>query len=264
MDGLRSLRADNAGPFTLDGTRTWILGRRRVAVIDPGPDVEDHVRAVVRSVAAADEVVIALTHGHPDHAGGVDALLAALRDRGDPGRPARGDGGVTVRVVGSGHAAARPLRAGDRVSTDAGQLVCIPTPGHTRDHVSYHHPDAGTLFAGDLVLGEGDTTWVAEYPGCVADYLGSLDRVQTLGLRTIHPTHGPVIHDPDATIERYRAHRIARIEAVRAVRVRQPDASFVEVYDEVYGEEVPGDVRAAAEASLRVLLHHVDTAPERG
>ena len=59
MDGLRSVRADNPGPFTLDGTRTWILGTRRVAVIDPGPDVDDHVRAVVRAVGPADEVVVA-------------------------------------------------------------------------------------------------------------------------------------------------------------------------------------------------------------
>jgi glyoxylase-like metal-dependent hydrolase (beta-lactamase superfamily II) len=252
VDGLRSIRADNPGPFTLDGTRTWILGTRRVAVIDPGPDVDDHVRAVVRSVGGADEVAIVLTHGHPDHSGGVDALLAAL------------PGGLSIRVVGSGHPEAAPVGDGDQVSTDAGDLVCIPTPGHTSDHLAFHHPRAGTLFAGDLVLGEGDTTWVAEYPGCVADYLASLDRVAALELRMIHPTHGPVIRDPAALIARYRAHRESRIDAVRAVRVRVPGASFDEVYEEVYGAAVPARMRAAAEASLRVLLHHVDTAAARG
>lgn len=253
MDGLRSVRADNPGPFTLDGTRTWILGSRRVAVIDPGPDVDDHVRAVVVSVGDAEEVVIVLTHGHPDHAEGVDALLRRLDDSGVRRRS----------VVGAGHPAARPPRDGERISTDAGDLVCVPTPGHTRDHLAFHHPDGRTLFAGDLVLGEGDTTWVAEYPGCVADYLASLDRVEALDLDTIHPAHGPVIRDPAAAIRRYRAHREARVEAVRAVRRSRPEASFEEVWAEVYGGSVPEETRAAAEASLRALLHHVDTAPRQ-
>lgn len=253
------MRADNPGPFTLDGTRTWILGTRRVAVIDPGPDVGDHVRAVVRSVGDAEGVTIVLSHGHADHAGAVDSLVAALAER----RSAEGDS-PTIGMVGSGHPGAGPLEAGDRIATDAGDLVCVPTPGHTRDHLAFHHPTARTLFAGDLVLGRGDTTWVAEYPGCVADYLASLDRVASLELDTIHPAHGPVIRDPGVVLRRYRDHREARIEAVRRVRAARPGAPFEQVYAEVYGPDVPEGVREAAEASLRALLHHVDTAPARG
>lgn len=249
MDGLRSILCSNPGPFTLDGTRTWILGSERVAVIDIGPDVDDHVRAVVRSVAAAAEVTLVLTHGHPDHAGGTDALLRARPD---------------VRVVGAGHAAATPLADGDRVATDSGDLVCVPTPGHTIDHLALHHPDTGALFCGDLLLGEGETTWVAEYPGCVADYLASLDRVEALDPKAIYPTHGPVITDPTDAIARYRRHRQDRIGAVRAVRAQLPSASFEEVYVAVYGDTVPEGLRGAAEASLRALLHHVDTTPETG
>jgi len=253
VDGLRSVRADNPGPFTLNGTRTWILGIRRVAVIDPGPDVDAHVRAVVDSVVGAEEVTVVLTHGHADHAGSVDALLSALSD---PRSQLRS----VVDVVGSGHATARRLRAGDRVDTDAGSLICVPTPGHTRDHLCFHHPEWRTVFAGDLVLGEGDTTWVAEYPGCVADYLASLDRIEALKPDTIHPAHGPVVTDPARVIERYRAHREERIAAVRAVRASRPSASPEDIWEEVYGDTVPEDLRSAAEASLRALLHHVDTA----
>jgi len=252
VDGLRSVRADNPGPFTLNGTRTWILGIRRVAVIDPGPDVDAHVRAVVDSVRNADAVTVVLTHGHADHAGAVDALLRVLPE-------ARPHQSPSVNVVGSGHAAARPLGAGDRVRTDAGSLVCVPTPGHTRDHLAFHHPERRTLFAGDLLLGEGDTTWVAEYPGCVADYLASLDRIDALGLETLRPAHGPVITDPSRAVERYRAHREARIAAVRRVRRARPSASLAEIYEEVYADTVPERLRSPAEASLRALLYHVDT-----
>jgi len=249
MDGLRSILADNPGPFTLDGTRTWILGSEKVAVIDIGPDVDDHVRAVVRSVASAREVTLVLTHGHADHAAGTESFLRA--------RPG-------TRVVGSGHAAASALPEGARLVTDAGDLVCVETPGHTEDHLALHHPESGALFCGDLLLGEGDTTWVAEYPGCVADYLASLDRVEALEPRTIHPTHGPVITDPTEAIARYRRHRLDRVAAVRRVRRAIPEAGFEEVYAAVYGDTVPARLRAAAEASLRALLHHVDTAGGSG
>lgn len=249
MDGLRSIRCDNPGPFTLDGTRTWILGSERVAVIDIGPDVDHHVRAVVRSVACAAEVTLILTHGHADHAGGTEAMIAARPD---------------LRVVGAGHPAATPLSEGDRVRTDAGDLVCVPTPGHTRDHLALHHPDAQLLFCGDLLLGKGFTTWVAEYPGCVADYLASLARVEAMSLRAIHPTHGPVIRDPPGSIEGYRDHRMARIQSVRALRSDLPGASFEQLYAAVYGDTVPAGLRSAAEASLRALLHHVDTTADTG
>jgi len=249
MDGLRSILADNPGPFTLDGTRTWIIGSERTAVLDIGPDVDDHVRAVVRSVASARDVTVVLTHGHPDHAAGTDAFLRARPD---------------ARVVGAGHRSAESLREGATVATDAGDLICVPTPGHTRDHLAFHHPDSATLFCGDLMLGEGETTWVAEYPGCVADYLASLQRVSELAISRIAPTHGPMITDPAGAVARYRRHRLDRVEAVREVRERFPEAGFGEIYEAVYGDTVPEGLTSAAEASLRALLHHVDTASDAG
>ena len=246
MSPLRSLLADNPGPFTHEGTRTYIRGRRQVVVIDPGPDLPAHVDAVVRTVAHADRVTLALTHGHGDHAGGLETLLDAL--------PA-------AEVAGAGHRLARPLSDGDTLESDAGSLIALHTPGHTRDHLAFHWPEASSLFAGDMVLGVGDTTWVAEYSGCVADYLASLTRLEGLPLERVYPAHGPDQSDPPSLWARYRAHREQRIEQVRDALAEDPDAPLGAILERVYGEAVPPNLRGAAERSLQALVDHVTAHP---
>ncbi len=225
--------------------------------MDPGPDLPRHVRAVVREVEGAETVRILLTHGHADHAGAVDALLAAL-----PG----------TQVLGAGHPAAEALEEGAEVSTDDGALVALWTPGHTEDHLCFHWPERAALFAGDLVLGMGDTTWVGEYPGCVEDYLASLDRVAALPLDRIHPAHGPDLHDPGATWRAYRGHREARIRQVREALEelgewgagdplpsgeRARPVTLDALMIRVYGTEVPAGLQGAARASLEALVEYV-------
>lgn len=243
---LRAVLADNPGEFTLDGTRTYIVGRRSAAVIDPGPDVESHVRAVVRSVEDADEVVLLLTHGHGDHAGATDPVLEELGRRG-----------VACRVAGAGHPRAAPLADGDRVETDAGSLVAVATPGHTPEHLSYHWPGRAAVFPGDLVLGRGDTTWVAGYPGCVADYLASLDAVRRLDPDILFPTHGPPLADPGSALDRFEDHRRSRVAQVEEALGRHPAADPEELVDRIYGDRIPRGMRRAALESVRALLDHV-------
>jgi glyoxylase-like metal-dependent hydrolase (beta-lactamase superfamily II) len=218
-----------------------------VAIIDPGPDLPEHILAVARAVAEAKGVRILLTHGHVDHAGGVDALLRLLPD---------------AEVMGSGHPSARPLTAGEAVPTDAGPLTVVPTPGHARDHLAFLWAPASTLFAGDLVLGVGDTTWVGEYPGCVADYLASLDRVEALGVARILPAHGPDILDPPGVLKAYRAHRLGRIDQVRRLLDAWPAAQLEELLGAVYGDDVPRGLGRAARSSLQALIEYVDHHPE--
>jgi glyoxylase-like metal-dependent hydrolase (beta-lactamase superfamily II) len=108
-------------------------------------------------------------------------------------------------------------------------------------------------------MGQGDTTWVAEYAGCVADYLASLQRLRTLPLDVLHPAHGPSLHDPSEAFARFAAHRRGRIEAVQAVLTRRPDADEDALFAEIYGESVPPGLEAAARQSLRALREYVDT-----
>lgn len=214
-----------------------------MAVVDPGPDVEDHVRALLVEVADAKTVRLLLTHGHADHAG----AARALADR------------IGAEVLGPPMPGTvdRVLADGDVTETDAGRLVAIHTPGHTADHLCFHWPEARALFAGDLLLGRGDTTWVAEYPGCVADYFASLDRLRTLDLRVIYPAHGPPIEDPAEAIDRYERHRRERVRQVEEALATMPEADLERLMELVYGDEVPHGLARAALRSLGALVEYV-------
>jgi glyoxylase-like metal-dependent hydrolase (beta-lactamase superfamily II) len=211
-------------------------------VIDPGPDVEDHVRALASTLAHANEVTILLTHGHPDHAAAASALAAALH------ASVAGPGTLSVD---------RPLRDGDTVATDAGELVAVATPGHTREHMSFHWPERRAVFVGDHLLGQGDTTWVAEYEGCVADYLDSLDRLRRLEAEVLYPAHGPPLLDPAAALDRFEEHRRARVRQVEEALAARPDATAAGLVEIVYGSTLPRGMEPAALQSLEALVDYV-------
>ena len=218
------------------------MGTHDVAVIDPGPNVHEHVRAVVFAVQDARHVRIVLTHGHPDHAAAAVPLAKEL-----------GAEVVGPRLPGVD----RVIGEGDRVETDAGDLVAVWTPGHMRDHLAFHWPRARALFAGDLMLGQGDTTWVAEYPGCVADYFESLARIRSLDLGVIYPTHGPPLEDPVEAIDRFEGHRMERVRQVEEALASLPDSDIEGLLDMVYGETVPAGLAGAAARSLAALVDYV-------
>jgi glyoxylase-like metal-dependent hydrolase (beta-lactamase superfamily II) len=237
------LNAGNAGPFTLDGTRTYRVGLGDTVLLDPGPDVERHVRALVVWVEDAARVRVLLTHGHDDHAGSARTVAGAL------GCEVLGPSGVDgVDTV---------LDDGAVVDTDRGELVALDTPGHAAHHLCFRWPGREALFAGDFFLGEGDTTWVGEYPGCVADYLASLDRVRRVAPAVIYPTHGPAIEDVAATLDRYEAHRRERIRQVEEALAAHPDADVDELFVAVYGRATPPGTGEAARMSLRALVEYV-------
>lgn len=239
MTGVEVVTAANPGPFTLTGTNTYVVGTSKVAVIDPGPDLAEHTLALAERVGAADSVIILLTHDHADHIGGTRALENRL------GISAHGPGGALT------------VQAGDRFETDVGDLLALSTPGHTKQHLCYHLADRKAVFVGDLLLGEGDTTWIGEYRGGVRDYLGSLDLLERLGPDVLFPGHGPTIEDPLPRIERFRRHRTARIDQVREALAAAPDSSLDELVASVYSE-LPTNLRSAARYSVQAIVDYLN------
>jgi glyoxylase-like metal-dependent hydrolase (beta-lactamase superfamily II) len=187
--------------------------------------------------------MIVLTHGHGDHAGATRSLAEAI--------------GAEVWGPESVEHVDHLLRDGDAVETDEGELVAVHTPGHTADHLCFYWPQRRALFAGDMLLGRGDTTWVAEYPGCVADYFDSIDRLRDFDISVAYPAHGPPIEDVTEALDRFARHRRIRVRQVEHALIGHEDATADQLFDIVYGGSLPLGIDQAARRSLAALLEYV-------
>lgn len=235
---LRVLLAPNASPMTLDGTRTHLVGHRRVAVIDPGSEHPAHLAAIAAAVADAPVSAVLVTHQHTDHAAGAESLARRLR--------------TTVRSIRRGN-----LAGGDVIVTDDGALVTVTTPGHTPDHVSFHWPVHSAVFCGDLMMGGMDTALVGAPEGRLADYLDSLELLRALDVHTIYPAHGPPIEDAPAALDRYVRHRADRqvqVLAAWSAGARSPEELVVAVYGPDLDATGLGSVAATAVEAYLVHL----------
>jgi glyoxylase-like metal-dependent hydrolase (beta-lactamase superfamily II) len=196
----------NPSAFTGPGTNTYLVGTGRERIlIDTGDGRPDYLpvleRALSQAGCALQELV--LTHGHPDHQGGV----AAIRERFGP---------LPVSKLPSdlydapfGHDDVREIGEGAVVRTEGATLRAIHTPGHAEDHLCFVLEEEGTLFSGDNVLGIG-TTVIPGQGGSLRDYMASLERMLAEAPRAIYPAHGPRIDDGVAKIREYIDHRNER------------------------------------------------------
>jgi glyoxylase-like metal-dependent hydrolase (beta-lactamase superfamily II) len=240
------LVAPNPGPLTLDGTRTYVVGVERVAVIDPGPDIPLHLDAVVDAVAGRPVAAVLLTHAHADHAAGAAAVAVRL------GAKVRASGLALERTGLRG----RPLDDGEemRLSATDGGLVAVATPGHSRDHLSFWKRPERWLFTGDLVLGEGSSA-VLHPDGRVGEYLASLRRLEALRPTRLYPGHGPPVEAAEAKLREYREHRLERERQVEEA-ITAGAATPAEIRERVYGP-LPAGLARAAEASVSAHLVHL-------
>ncbi len=227
--------APNPGPFTLEGTNTWIVGREPTLVIDPGPDDHGHLLAVRRQ--AEPIAAVLLTHRHLDHAPGAAELAR--------------EANVPVFAFAPVDDEER-LVDGQTFPAGGVQLTAVHTPGHTPDHVAFHDAEGGVLFTGDAVLGRG-TSVIDPPDGDLADYLASLERMARLRPRTILPGHGPAVWSAEAKLAEYQAHRLEREGQVLRALERGPSTP-TELVQDIYAGYPPSLHPAAARSVLAHLL----------
>ncbi len=205
---IRRVTANNPGPFTFRGTGTYIVGRGEVAVIDPGPDLPDHLAAILAATAGERISHILITHHHLDHSPLARPLSAATGAtiRGRAVKSVVEDDEVTLEA---GYDHFKPdieIADGETVSGPGWTLEALPTPGHTSNHICYALAEENALFSGDHIMG-WSTTVITPPDGDMTDYLASLERVRSRDFQTLWPTHGPPITTVRPFIDAYIAHR---------------------------------------------------------
>lgn len=245
------LVAPNPSPMTGPGTNTYLVGGRRLVIIDPGPESEIHRESIVAALQTlqAEAAVIVVTHHHSDHSGGAPALAHQLN----------------VPLLSFGH----PLQPDDKINLDdsslssfiphplpspeGSALTVLHTPGHIHAHICLWLAESRLLFAGDLVAGEG-TVLIIPPDGDMAAYLDSLRAMLALAPAAILPGHGLVIPDPARLLQEYLDHRLHREQQVLHW-LAQGFTSAVEIAARVYADrpEAWGIATLQVEAHLEKL-----------
>jgi glyoxylase-like metal-dependent hydrolase (beta-lactamase superfamily II) len=214
-DGVGRLLARNPSPFTYFGTQTYLVGEEELVVIDPGPDLPEHVEAIVAALDGRNLAAIACTHTHRDHSPASRALKEAT------GAPIIGCAPLVLESIGPRadasfdklYAPDQVLGDGEAIEFDGGKrLVAVATPGHTSNHLCFafgNEGAGGALFTGDHVMG-WSTTVVVPPDGEMGAYMKSLDLLRQRGDRIYYPAHGPAVTKPMQLIRGMIGHRLQR------------------------------------------------------
>jgi glyoxylase-like metal-dependent hydrolase (beta-lactamase superfamily II) len=255
---IRRVVARNPGPFTFTGTGTYVVGRGEVAVVDPGPDLAEHLEAIVRALAGERITAIVTTHTHRDHSP-LAAPLAEASGAKIWGLPApRLTGESAVRLDESHDTAFRPdhrASEGERICGPGWTLEALATPGHASNHLCWALIEENALFSGDHVMG-WSTTVVSPPDGDMGAYYASLDKLAARSFERLWPTHGPPVTEVAPFLAAYKAHRLARERQVLDQLAHGP-RRIGEMVPVIYAEVDKRLHPAAAQSMLAHLIHLV-------
>jgi glyoxylase-like metal-dependent hydrolase (beta-lactamase superfamily II) len=251
--GIVRILAHNPSAFTYFGTQTYLLGERAVALIDPGPDLPDHLDALERAIGGRSVAAILCTHTHRDHSPAARPLAERI------GAPIIGCAPLALKTVGpradasfdGDYAPESVLSDGEALELDGEPLTAVATPGHTSNHLCFAY--RGALFSGDHVMG-WSTTVVVPPDGDMAVYMQSLDKLRKRDDRVYYPAHGPAVTNPQQYVRHLVGHRMQREKQILAL-VRERPQPILQIVAAAY----PGlDTRLTTAAGGSVLAHLLD------
>jgi glyoxylase-like metal-dependent hydrolase (beta-lactamase superfamily II) len=257
---VRRIVAANPGPITFTGTCSYIVGSGTVAIIDPGPDMPDHVEALLHAVRGETVTHILVTHTHKDHSPAAVAIKAATG--ADivgcaPHHSARPlfNGEVNTLEASSDkdYAPDQELSEGDAVEGPGWTLEALATPGHMANHLAFTLPEEKALFSGDHVMA-WSTTVVAPPDGSMSAFMASLDKLRGREETLYWPGHGGPVQEPQRFVRALIHHRRQR-EASILNRLRAGDRTIPEIVAAIYQGLNPALVGAAG---LSVFAHLED------
>ena len=249
---VRRIVAPNPSMMTGPGTNTYLVGIDEIIVVDPGPNIASHLDAIAG--CGGDRIRwIVCTHTHEDHSPGV----AGLKQRT----------GAEVLAFDSrdGLEVDRSLGHGDQIEATEFVLRAIHTPGHASNHLCFLLEQERMLFSGDHIM-EGSTVVIAPPDGDMGAYLRSLEALTALRprLRSIAPGHGHLITTPQAKIDEYVTHRLAREAQVLGALEGAGTTTIEAIVKELYAD-VPEELHVMAGFSVWAhLLKLVEDGKAKG
>ena len=260
-------------PFPVGPVNAYLLLGTPLTLVDTGPKTEIAQAALEAGLEHAGHRVedirrVVLTHGHSDHFGNTQWVVARSgaqifahpSDRpkfaGErwvidhlrthflaAGLPQSFLRTFTERMRAMRHLfdvvpAYQLLNDGDGLDLDGGRLRVLHCPGHSLGHICLYHDD-GILLAGDLLLAEISPNPIVEFDErgaripTLPQYLHSLRRVLLLNCDVAHPGHGGPILNPSARIRELIAHHEQRKEAIHG-RLDRRGKTLLQLCRELY------------------------------
>jgi len=256
---VRRIVANNPGPYTFLGTNTYVVGSGQVAVVDPGPADQDHLKAIAGAIKGERLTHILVTHSHHDHCDGAKPLQAMLGGEivaYGPTGTARGAGasGLGDAFVDPSFVPDRVVRDGETIKGKGFTLDVLHMPGHAPDHLCFALVGKRTMFTGDHVMG-WNTTVIAPPEGNLADFLASLERLMERHDKLFLPGHGGRIQTPQRVVRAYITHRKWREQTILAC-LDDGVSTIPGIVGRLYGT-LDTELKEAAALSVRAHLEHL-------
>ena len=246
MELVKKITAPNPGVFTGGGTNTYLVGREDLTLIDPGPNIKEHIDEIIR-VGENKIKRILVTHTHTDHSPAALPISKILKipmyGRLVDGESSWEDETFIPDVI---------LNDADIIKTDEYTLEVIHTPGHASNHLCFLIKELNCLITGDHIM-DGSTVVIGPPDGNMADYLESLNKLFQYKIDCLAPGHGNFMYEPKKVIESIIRHRLSR-EAKVLRRLEDVGDIDLESLTAIVYDDVPEQLHPIAKFSLEAHL----------
>ena len=243
---IKKITAPNGGIFTGGGTNTYLIGKKDITVIDPGPYIQSHLDEIIKAGNNNIKRII-VTHTHKDHSPGAKPLAETLQV------PVMGSfAKFDMSIQDETFEPDQILYDKDIITTSEYTIEVIHTPGHASNHFCFLIQEEKCLLTGDHIM-NGSTVVIGPPDGNMNQYIQSLEKLKNYDIEKIAPGHGDILENPHKVADWIISHRLERekkvFSALKEASRGTPESLVERVYDDVDSSLFP-----IAKASLLAHL----------
>ena len=265
---LRAITAPNGNAYTNTGTRSYLIGFKELALIDPGPNITSHFNNIILAIGNARLTHIILTHSHQDHCALAIRLAIELKAEiymfGSPNESnydllknicdvstplsslSKINKNITIKKV----------LDGDKIYNSEWSFEVVFSPGHRFDHICLAWEKMNILFSGDHVMG-WSSTMILPPSGNMGDFIKSLKKVLFRKENIYFPTHGEPIREAKTYVQSQIKHRKKREEQILTL-VKQAKHTPLELVPLIY-DNLINDLKEPAALNVLATLIYLST-----